>query len=149
MEQSWTLEEALAFYPNASFDQTELVALLREVQENYGGFLPAALPAQIAQALGLKESFLLAIVRRIPSLRLEKTRNSLEMCGGNRCAARARLEAFLEQTYGIRRGEEDVSHGFVFCVTGCMRQCGKGPCIKWNGQLYTQADEALLRRLIG
>jgi hypothetical protein len=30
-----------------------------------------------------------------------------------------------------------------------MRQCGKGPNIRWDGQLYNGADEALLRRLVG
>ena len=28
-----------------------------------------------------------------------------------------------------------------------MRMCGKGPNVKWDGQVYHQADEMLLRQL--
>ena len=30
---------------------------------------------------------------------------------------------------------------------GCMRLCGKGPNVKYDGKLYHKADEALLRSL--
>ena len=30
----------------------------------------------------------------------------------------------------------------------CMRLCGKGPNIRWDGVLYHSADEALIRRLL-
>ena len=44
MTQDWTLEEALAYYrrQGAPGEQGALVALLREVQEERGGALPAA-----------------------------------------------------------------------------------------------------------
>ena len=53
MTQDWTLEEALAYYrrQGAPGEQGALVALLREVQEERGGALPAADLAEIAAAL--------------------------------------------------------------------------------------------------
>jgi NADH:ubiquinone oxidoreductase subunit E len=33
-----------------------------------------------------------------------------------------------------------------FC--GCMRQCGKGPNLKWDGQVHNRADEAMLKKLL-
>ena len=73
MTQDWTLEEALAYYrrQGAPGEQGALVALLREVQEERGGALPAADLAEIAAALSLRDTFLSAIIRRYPGLRTE------------------------------------------------------------------------------
>ena len=62
MTQDWTLEEALAYYrrQGAPGEQGALVALLREVQEERGGALPAADLAEIAAALSLRDTFLSA-----------------------------------------------------------------------------------------
>jgi NADH:ubiquinone oxidoreductase subunit E len=29
-----------------------------------------------------------------------------------------------------------------------MRQCGKGPNLKWDGQIYNRADPELLKKLL-
>lgn len=136
----WNLEETLAYYrrQGAPGDQTALVSLLKEVQAEFGG-IPLWAIGEIAEAYQVKESYLLAVVKRIPALRLENT-HLLEVCGGPNC--RASLAPFVEKTYG-----KDPK-GFAFKICGCMRMCGKGPNIKWDGKLYHKADEALLRRLI-
>ena len=86
MTQDWTLEEALAYYrrQGAPGEQGALVALLREVQEERGGALPAADLAEIAAALSLRDTFLSAIIRRYPGLRTEEAPHRLELCG-RRC----------------------------------------------------------------
>lgn len=136
---SWSLEEALAYYKSqgAPGDQNAVVGLLREVQQERGGRIPAQMLEPIAKAWGLKESFLLALIRRLPSLRLADT-HCLEICGGRNCGKRAALAAFAEANPG----------NYSVKYMPCMRVCGKGPNIRWDGRLYHQADEALLRRLI-
>lgn len=71
MTQDWTLREAIEYYQRqgAPGDQGMLVALLREVQGERGGVLPAADVAEIAAAYGLKETFLAAVIKRYPGLR--------------------------------------------------------------------------------
>ena len=139
MTQDWTLEEALAYYrrQGAPGEQGALVALLREVQEERGGALPAADLAEIAAALSLRDTFLSAIIRRYPGLRTEEAPHRLELCGGPRCSGRgaARLAAFVEETYGVRPG-------------GCMKNCPNGPSLRWDGALHSRADEALIRALV-
>ena len=49
--------------------------------------------------------------------------------------------SFVENTYGKQ------PKAFTLKRTGCMRMCGKGPNCKWDGVLYSGADEALIRRL--
>ena len=127
MTQDWTLEEALAYYrrQGAPGEQGALVALLREVQEERGGALPAADLAEIAAALSLRDTFLSAIIRRYPGLRTEEAPHRLELCGGPRCSGRgaARLAAFVEETYGVRPGGVSASGRFTYRITGCMKNC--------------------------
>ena len=139
----WNWEDALAYYQNqgAPTDQTALVSLFREAQQASGGSIPRWFVGEAAGFYQVKQSYLLAILKRMPSLRLENT-HTLELCGGPNCSRRADLAAFVENTYGRNPAE------FSLKYTGCMRMCGKGPNIKWDGTLYSQANPALIRQLV-
>ncbi len=139
----WNWEDALAYYQKqgAPTDQTALVSLFREAQQASGGSIPRWFVGEAAGFYQVKQSYLLAILKRMPSLRLENT-HTLELCGGPNCSRRADLAAFVENTYGRNPAE------FSLKYTGCMRMCGKGPNIKWDGTLYSQANPALIRQLV-
>lgn len=139
----WNLEEAVTYYKaqGAPGDQSALIGLLKEMQQEHGGAIPAPEVSAAAQALGVKDSFLLAVIRRIPSLRLSDC-HCLELCAGPNCSRRADLAAFVEKTY---ENQQKVTIKYV----PCMRMCGKGPNIKWDGKLYNGADEDLIRSLMG
>lgn len=136
----WSFEEALAYYKSlgAPKDQSALVGLLKEIQRESGGAIPKAALESVASAFCIKESLLLALIRRIPSLRLAE-RHVLEICAGPNCSKHAALAALGEKLQG---------GGITVKFVPCMRQCGKGPNIRWDGTLYNHADEALLRRLV-
>ena len=137
------LQEAAGYYrrQGAPGDQSALTSLLREVQEEHSGSIPQWIVPQLAALLNTKESFLLAVIRRIPSLRL-RGEHLLELCDGPNCSKRAALASFVARTYG------EKPKGFAVKYVPCMRMCGKGPNIKWDGKLYHGADEALIRRLV-
>lgn len=136
---NWNLEEAITYYAGqgAPGDQTAVLSLLREIQKECGGIPRYALTA-MASAYKVKEGLFLALIRRIPSLRLADT-HLLEICGGPNCSKRASLAAF---------GESLKYPGLTVKTTACMRQCGKGPNIRFDGKLYNGADEGLIRRLL-
>ena len=139
----WNLEEAISYYKKqgAPSDQSALVSLLLEVQQENGGAIPkSALPA-MAEGLGVKESYLLAVIRRIPSLRLSDM-HTLELCAGPNCGKRTEIADFVEKTYGKN------PKGFAFRYCGCMRQCAKGPNIRWDGKVYNAATPELVKKLI-
>jgi len=135
----WSLDEAIAYYRSlgAPQDQSALVGLLKETQKEYGGAIPKAALEAVAASFGVKESLLLALIRRIPSLRLAQT-HVLEICAGPNCGKHTPLAAL---------GEKLRSSGVTVKFVPCMRQCGKGPNIKWDGTLYNGADEVLLKNL--
>ena len=136
---SWDLKEAVGYYRNqgAPQDQNALKNLLSEIQQEHGGVIPGYLLADIADGLGTKESFLTAVIRRFPSLRLKDV-HILEICGGPNCSRRGKLAALAEQY----RGRMEVK------LVPCMRQCGKGPNLRFDGKLYNGADERLLASLV-
>lgn len=152
MGQDWTLREAADYYrrQGAPGNQQALVSLLREVQGERGGAIARGDLEEIAGCYQIRLSFLEAIVRRFPSLRMETARHNLELCGGINCGKRGarQLAQFVESTYGVKSGGESRRGGFTYHVAGCMHNCGRGPNAKWGGVLYEKADKALLRSLI-
>lgn len=137
---NWNLEEAIAYYrtQGAPSDQTALTGLLREIQQQFGS-IPAPLLPHVATAYGIKEALLLALIRRIPSLRLADT-HCLELCAGPNCGKSAALVDYAEKL--------QKKYGFQLKFTPCMRMCGKGPNIRWDGKLHHRATAELLDQLI-
>ena len=132
------MKEIIAYYKRmgAPQDQNALIALQKEVQSEHNG-IPMYAISEIVREMDIKESLLLALIRRIPSLRLADT-HLLEMCAGPNCGKHTALAVFAEKNM-----PKNVQIKYV----NCMRLCGKGPNIKFDGKLYHRADEALLQAL--
>lgn len=128
-------------------DQQMLIALLREAQEADGGVLEMDVIDAVAAAYGMKTTVLLALIRRVPSLRLASAAHRLEVC--STCKAGAKLRDYIERTYGVKSGAINEKAGFSYHLTPCMKNCKSGPSVRWDGHLYSHADEELIRRLLG
>ena len=139
----WSIEEAVTYYrrQGAPGDQTALVNLLREIMKEKDALSHGDLHA-VAEAFGLKQTYLLAIIRRFPGLRLQD-RHTLEICAGPNCGKCRELCDYGETIKESGDGRISVSY------VPCMRMCGKGPNIRWDGTVYHRADVALLKRLTG
>ena len=136
-----TPETIISWYrqQGAPGDQTALVSMLEELQDLNGGSLSPAMVAQAAEALKTRETYLLAVIKRFPRLRLND-RHVLELCAGPNCGKSRQLAACAEAL--------QKTHGFTLKFVPCMRMCGKGPNLKWDGKLHHQATEALLKELV-
>ena len=137
----WDLQEAVAYHKaqGAPGAHSAVVALLKEAQEACGGALSPAVVGQLAQGLGVKDSFLLAVVKRTPSLRLEG-KHLLQLCAGPNCGKHVALAAEAEKLCKLK--------GVELKYMGCQRMCGKGPNIKFDGKLYHKATLELLQELL-
>ena len=136
---SWDLQEAISYYrrQGAPGDQSAVLGLLKEIQQECGSISYETL-AQLEQSYGVKQSFYLALIRRIPGLRLAD-KHTLQMCAGPNCGKATHLAQLAQKLC-----TEKVELKFV----PCMRMCAKGPKLKFDGKLYHQADEALLEKLL-
>lgn len=141
--------QLLAFYQGrgAASDQNELIQLLRETQQLYGGVIPKHALEEIARALGFRASFLPAVLKRYPSIKTEAVRHSLTVCQGPSCGRRRELLDFLSRAYGVEPGGVAAA-GFRLQSGGCMKNCGRGPCVRWDGTVYTGMTPESLRALI-
>ena len=134
------MKEMLEYYrrQGAPGDQTALINLLKELQQTHGA-VPKWAVAEIAEYYKIKESFILAVVKRIPSLRLQDT-HLLEVCAGPNCGKHTALAAEAEKLCRLK--------GVQLKYMGCQRMCGKGPNIKFDGKLYHKATVELLQELL-
>ena len=134
------MQELLDYYrrQGAPGDQTALVGLLREIQGEYGA-VPKWAVTEIAESYKVKESFILAVVKRIPSLRLQDT-HLLQVCAGPNCGKHTALAAEAEKLCKLK--------GIELKYMNCQRMCGKGPNIKYDGKLYHKATVELLQELL-
>ena len=139
----WSMTEALEYYKQlgAPRDQSAMISLLREVQQENNGSIPLPTLPEIAKYYEIKESFLLALIKRIPSLRLSNV-HTLELCAGPNCGKHAALAACAEQLHTA------CHRKFTLKFVPCMRMCAKGPNLKWDGTIYHKADKELLEKLL-
>ena len=140
---AWNLTEALDYYKRmgAPTDQNALISLLTEIQQEHGGSIPKSTLPDIAAYYGTKEALLTALIRRIPRLKLSDV-HTLELCAGPNCGKAAALAKAAEALCAAHPGKISLK------FTPCMRLCGKGPNLKWDGKLHHKADESLLKELM-
>lgn len=151
--ESWNIHEAVEYYKgqDAPQNQFALVELLKEVQEHNGGVLTDIAVEEIAALLNTKVTFLNAVIKRYPSLKPASAPHRLEVCGGKNCAANglAALLKHIRGAYGAESGGISTKGGFSFKICGCLKHCGKGPNIKWDGEIYNAATPELIKKLAG
>ena len=149
---TWNLKEAIEYFrrQGAPQNQASLVELLRGVQEESGGALPALALEEIAREYKIKSTLLSALIKRYPSLRNEEAPHRMEVCGDKRCQRQdcAKLHDFIEREFEVRSGGISRKGGFSYKIVGCMKNCGKGPSLKWDGELFPFADRELIIRLV-
>lgn len=141
----WNIDEAIAYYRDqgAPGDQQMLIALLREIQQETGPLTQEVL-LKVESALALSASMLPALIRRVPSLRMDTHPHRLELC--QNCGRK--LAVWVENEYGVKPGCACDTHGFTFQLTGCMKNCKASPSMKWDGVLYPKASEDTIRRVV-
>ena len=135
------MQEALSYYrtQGAPTDQSALISLLREVQRECGGIQPYHL-GEIAAFYQIKEGILVALMKRIPSLRLGN-QHLLEICCGPNCGKHTASAACAEK---FQQAGGNVQVKFV----PCMRLCGKGPNVRLDGTVHHGMTEQKLLEMM-
>lgn len=139
----WDLNEILSYYrtQGAPENQNLLIQLLREIQQKNGGTIPVYAVKEIVREYAVKEGLVLALIKRIPSLRLGEG-HFLELCAGPGCGKHRALAAYAQEL------QKKSTNAFELKFVSCMRMCGKGPNIRWDGKLYHKATKELITELV-
>ena len=56
--------------------------------------------------------------------------------------------AALKESDGLQQHVMGRDGLFRLQTGGCMKNCGKGPCVRWDGTVYTGMTPESLRALI-
>ena len=146
------LKELIQYYCNedSSWGQSDLIDLLRAVQEMCGGSLTESILEEICKKLDIKRSYLKTVMKFVPDLKTEDVCHHLEICGGNSCQSKGNRELvkYIERTYDVSNGASSKKGKFAFKIGGCMKNCKNGPCIKWDSKIYTEMNPKRLDQLI-
>lgn len=146
------LKEIIDYYAGKSrrCDQNELISILREAQDLCGGILREDILEAICGELSLKRTYVDTVMKFIPDLKTEKVKHRLEVCMGKTCRSKDRenLCAYIEKEYDVEPGKVSTRGAFLYKGGGCMKNCKNGPCLKWDGELYTEMTPAKTEKLI-
>lgn len=146
------LNEIISYYKTQSVDkdQGSLKDFLRELKDYFQGPIPDSFLSTACEELHIKPSFLNAVMKYIPDIKTESVSHHLVICGGKNCQANdsAALRNYIESTYKVKNGSSSKEGHFSYKIGGCMKNCKNGPCVQWDGNIYTKMTISKLNDLI-
>lgn len=139
---------------------TEIIESTKE----YGGILDVMLEAQkkdgyltecaireIAESYEISTASAYQTASFYSMIKLEpKGKVEVEICRGAPChvaGAKEIIEA-VEETLGIKVGEESNDGKYSFAYTECLGQCQAAPSMLVNGKLYTQLTTKSIKEIL-
>lgn len=132
LEQQWL--EIMSYYAGQkdAGSQENAVSALSEVQELYG-YIPREKLAEMAEALGVKESFLVQLVKLYPRFKKAPYRHCITVCTGARCGSNGASAVFD----AVLKAAEAQGDGiFKIQMKECLKECGTAPNIKVDEDWY-------------
>ena len=146
------LKEIFSYYCKYSkrLDQSELIEMLREIQEVCGGVISATALQSVCDELGVKDNYISTVIKFCPDIKTERVSHRLSVCGGVNCKnnGSSELGEYIRKTYGVKPGGICEKYGFSYEICGCIKQCASGPNIKWDGKVYSKVTTKMLDKLI-
>lgn len=144
------LEEILARH---GFDPSSVIAVLQDVQEEYG-YLPREALTYISDRLGvpLSQVYSLATFFRAFSLK-PKGRHRIVVCMGTACHVRGSPRVLEEvcRILKVEPGETTDDLMFTVETVNCVGACALGPIVivdgKYHGHMTPTKVRTLLKRL--
>lgn len=107
-----------------SGDLEQIVCLLKEVQDIYG-YIPSIAKDKLAKLIGVKPSFIDAIIKRYPTLKNQAISNTITVCTGERCIKKNSLALLqkIERLLNVTAGESTTDGKFELKTKMCMKRC--------------------------
>jgi NADH-quinone oxidoreductase subunit E len=131
-------------------DRGALIAILEEVQEQYG-YLPQEALRTLANRTGrsLVDVYRVATFYRSFSLH-PRGKHLISVCLGTACHIRGapRVAEELQRQLGISPGETTPDRGFTFETVNCLGACALGPVVVIDGHYFSKVRRSKVRQLL-
>ena len=143
---------------NKDWEEKDLEGLLKEAREVCGGELEKKDQKKICKKLDLKRKYLKSLLKDLPEAEKKEAKTKepkvkepkkkvreVRVCGGKKCQSKDKenLRKYMEENYSPKK------NGIVCKSCGCLHKCKDGPCIKWEGKVYTEMTPKKLDKLLG
>lgn len=144
------LNEIFDFYrQEKALEQSELVALLAELQET-AGYLSKELQKEAADVADVSPGYVDALVRQLPNLHDTPFQYEIKVCISDRCKNKGSLDVLneLKRILKIKPGQVTKDGRFLLTTVYCMHMCTKGPNISINGTFYHTVTPDAIKRIL-
>ena len=138
MEQLLTQEDKQVFEKYAENDQSSIIPLLQDVQENYG-YLPEEKVREVARYCGVTMSHIYGVATFYNQFRLKPLgRHLIRICRGTACHVKGSKQILdrLEHDLGIKAGETTRDKMFTIETVACIGACSIAPVITVGGDFH-------------
>lgn len=131
-ERQW--QEIVDYYGGQkdAKSQENIVEMLREVQELYE-YIPSEKTGAMAEALGVKETVLLRLIKLYPSFKKAPYGHCITVCTGARCGDKGSSEVFEAVLKAV---EARDSGAFKIVMKECLKQCKTAPNLMVDSDFY-------------
>ena len=131
-ERQW--QEIVDYYGGQkdAKSQDNIVEMLREVQELYG-YIPSEKTSAMADALGVKQTLLLQLIKLYPSFKKAPYGHCITVCTGARCGSEGSAEVFEAVLKAVETRE---SGAFKIMMKECLKQCKTAPNLMVDSDSY-------------
>lgn len=131
-ERQW--QEIVDYYGGQkdAKSQDNIVEMLREVQE-LCGYIPSEKTGAMADALGVKQTLLLQLIKLYPSFKKAPYGHCITVCTGARCGSEGSAEVFEAVLKAVETRE---SGAFKIVMKECLKQCKTAPNLMVDSDSY-------------
>jgi len=131
-------------------DKGELIAILEEIQSEYG-YLPEASLRIVSERTdrSLVDIYGVATFYRFFSLQ-PKGKHLICACLGTACHVRGapRIVAELEQQLGVKSGQTTPDKEFTLETVNCLGACALGPVVVIDGHYFSKVRKSKVKQLL-
>lgn len=150
MREDVNSEDILRIVENHGKDRGGLIAILEEIQAEYG-YLPEEALRMVGERTGrsLVDIYGLATFYRSFSLQ-PRGRHSVTVCLGTACHVRGApiIRDEFEKRLGVKVGETTADKEFTLETVNCMGACALGPVVVIDGRYFSKVRKSKVKQLI-
>ncbi len=131
-------------------EQGALIAILEDVQEEYG-YVPPDMLGPIADFLRISPSQVYAVLSFYNDFTVEKPGDTVvHVCNGPACRIRGglKVERAIKRALGIEPGETTSDGKFTLKTSACLGLCAHAPAIQVNHDLLGHVTLERLQKVL-
>jgi len=128
----------------------ELIPILQQVQNEFG-YLPKQAMLEIAQFIGVPESYVYGVATFYTQFRFTPIgKKHVMVCRGTACYVRGapRIQEAIENHLGIKENQTTEDMEYSLETVACIGACGLSPCIMINKKVEANITPRKIKKLL-